>query len=183
MYKTLFALVAILSLNSTPLNAVEFGVGINLSGSGSTIYLPVNITENLRIEPYLSILKSTDKGGAQPTDYSSTIETNNFGLGLFYVKHISDNKNVIIGVSADYLRGKRNSISGGISTSDYKVRGYSIGPVLGVEYFPIPGLSIGGDVSWEYSKRFEHSQDLVNSDIYNTSSRTTTNATIKYYFE
>ncbi len=183
MYKTLFSLMAILSLSSTHLYAVEFGVGMNLSGSGNTIYLPVNISENIRLEPYLSAFKSTSKGGPLPTAYSNTFEVNFFGLGIFNIKHISGNKNVIIGMRAAYLRGKRNFISGGVSTSDYVVRGYSIGPVLGVEYFPISGLSIGGDVTWVFSKRFEHSQDSVNSDVYNSTSNTTTSATIKYYFE
>ncbi len=161
-----FATTLLLSLN---VNAAEYGFGATLNGESSTIYIPINITKEFRVEPYFSSFKQ------KPNEYSGPYRANQYGLGLFKVKEAPYNTNIIMGVRAAYTSGD----------SSGKFDGYSFGPVLGFEYYPIENFSVGADVSWQYTQmKYSGAPQYYGDDGYTTKYyRTTTSVFIKYYFK
>lgn len=166
MKKIIFIVTTLLlSLN---VNAAEFGFGATLDGDSTTIYIPINITKEFRVEPYFSSFKQ------KQSEFSGAYRANQYGFGLFKVKEAAHNTNIIMGVRAAYFSGDSNG----------KFDGYNFGPVLGFEYFPVKNFSVGADASWQYTQMEYSTSPVYYEDGGYTTKyyRTTTSVFIKYYF-
>lgn len=159
--KKLLTFAAIGILSSVEVFAADIGVGVDLNAGSNTIYVPINLSKEFRIEPYFSTQKTYDED-----DYS--YRYSKFGVGFFKVTEVADKTNLILGARAAYIDGHHS-----YDNSDFD--GYSVAPVLGFEYFPVKNISVGADVSIEYGK--------IDDDGYKSStSGTKTGLALKYYF-
>jgi len=160
--KKLLTFAAIGILTSVEAFAADVGVGVDVSAGNNTIYVPINISKEFRVEPYFSTYKNDDDDGF-------SYRQSKVGVGLFKVSEAAHNTNVYWGARAAYIDGHSD-----IDESKYD--GYSIAPVLGFEYFPVKNISVGADVSLEYTH-----VDRDNS-YDSSSSATKTSIGVKYYF-
>ncbi len=160
MKKSIFVTVLAI-LSATSAYAADFGVGVEVGEGRNAIYVPINVSEGFRIEPYFSNYKSE-----QGDDYNS--RQSELGLGLFRVSKLSDKTNLLLGARAAYAEN---------NFYDEDMDGYSVAPVLGFEYFPVNNISLGADVSYVYTKLEDD-----NSDDDLTTSRTKTAINVKFYF-
>lgn len=155
-------------LSAANLQAAEFGLGATLNSDASTIYIPINITKEFRLEPFIMSYKQNQ----DETSYqdANNYRMNQYGLGLFKVKEAANNTNIFMGARIAYFSGD----NGG------KFNGYTLAPVIGFEYFPVKNFSLGADAAWEYSHIT--SNDYYSDEYITKSYRTKTSIAFKYYF-
>ncbi|RYY76981.1 MAG: hypothetical protein EOO52_05680 [Gammaproteobacteria bacterium] len=160
MKKNIFvAFVSILSATSA--YAADFGLGVDIKDDAHTIYVPINVSEGFRIEPYFSNHKLSQD---DPFDSRES----ELGVGFFKVSEVAEKTNMVWGLRGSYIDGKYYHD---------EFDGYSVAPVLGLEYFPVSNVSVGADVSYSYRK--------VEGDSFSgnaTSSGTKTAVSVKFYF-
>jgi opacity protein-like surface antigen len=184
MKKILF--VAAVAAASSTSYAAEFGIGVGFV-EGGTIYFPINLANDIRVEPYLGF--STDEWKYR---YNNPIQNNNsqkytetsIGVGVFKILNQSDKLNLYIGgrLGIGSNEWKTSNSNPMLSDSKNKSSGYSISPVVGVEYFVVQNLSWGAEASIVYSNKNE--QSTYGHKSSNTRTETgVTIVTIRYYFE
>jgi hypothetical protein len=66
---------------ATPARSIELGIGVELARTSQTIYLPIKVSEDARVEPYIAHTKTSRTGSAAGEDFGSVI-----GIGLFCIK-------------------------------------------------------------------------------------------------
>lgn len=160
--KKLLAIAALASVASV--NAAEFGVGVNVGADNNRIYAPINLSENIRLEPYFSTYKAN-------SDDDYNYRSSQLGIGLFKIEKISNQTSVYWGARTAYIDGHDSD------GDDFD--GYSVAPVLGFEYFPVKNFSVGGDVALEYN----HIDSGSSGYAFDTnSSSTKTSVGVKFYF-
>jgi opacity protein-like surface antigen len=110
-----------------------------------SIYVPINVTPNFRLEPQLGILTVTqDTGGAGVTSTETSVVS--IGLGAFYLVAVAEQLDVYVGG-----RVVRTTFSQTLKTSgapDDKTEGNDLRviPALGGEYSLHPRFSIGAEI-------------------------------------
>lgn len=161
MKKLSLAIAALVSAVSV--NAADIGVGASIGTNDNTIYVPINVNENFRVEPYVSTYKVNDD------DYS--YRSSRLGVGLFKLEKTSSQTSVYWGARASYIDGR--------DSDDGDFDGYSIAPVLGFEYFPVKNFSVGGDVALEYT---DVDSDSDSYPFATQSTSTKTSVGVKFYF-
>jgi hypothetical protein len=144
-------------------NSADSGVGASIGTGDDTIYIPINLSESFRIEPYVSAYKVND------ADYS--YRRSRLGVGLFKLEKTSSQTSMYWGARASYIDGR--------DSDDGEFDGYSIAPVLGFEYFPVKNFSVGGDVALEY---IDIDSDSGDYPFATQSSSTKTSVGVKFYF-
>jgi hypothetical protein len=154
--KKLLTVAAIGLLSSLEVFAADVGLGVDLNSGSNTVYVPINLANGIRIEPYFSTYKYTNEN-----NYSYDYRVSTLGAGVFKVSEAANNTNIFWGARAGYIDGKSYD-------------GYSVAPVLGFEYYLVKNLSLGADVSLEY----EHINDVNDS----SSTKTKTSLGVKYFF-
>ena len=158
--KTTLSILALLSLatNQSQAEGTTIGIGAAVN-SDLTIYLPIT-TENLLIEPTLSLYssdsESTSSSSTSNISQSSNYKTLVIGLGVFKHSKVIDKTYIYFGARFGYIETERdNSYNVTISTSSVsegKEDGYFVAPTIGAEYFLTNNFSMGIDLSINYSK-------------------------------
>lgn len=207
MKKLLTSLVLVLLIAGSSFGQdykkVGFGIGttLNLSPgtldfqSIQTIRVPINISQNLRVEPYFGILGSDDKvtRKLEPTAFRKT-ETNSLiaGAGLFYVL-TQESGNFYLGVSASKYSSEDEVNDKGEDGTFHEAEeksGWIFSPTLGAEYYFSPSFSLGleagmgfmsGEIDYSVEENNEYSTykqefSQKSNDIY-----TFTTLTVKYF--
>lgn len=162
-----YLLFVVLMVSSFAGRAAEFGLGVALSGSGSGIFVPININEQWRVEPSLLYFESEARqfGGEFSNDFYS------WGVGVFRLWPSSDQVRTLAGV-----RVSRQ----GFSQKDLKADGHGIAPAVGFEYAVTPRLVVGAEAALEYVDL--DGEDAVGDPVRQTSTETRTAVTLKYFF-
>ncbi len=206
MTLAIFAVLSQTSAFSQENNLARFGIGVDFSGiknfffgSGSAIYLPVNLSAKFRLEPLVSIMQSKikEKRENATSGYSATLEENGLmyvdvGAGLFLMSKINKLR-LYYGTRLGYLRISSNSEdkkmpeSGSWVTTNKREEtqnGFYIGPSIGGEYSLTANLTLGAEAQTVYSaldgKR--ESKLIGNSDVTRSSITTRGLAFIRFYF-
>ncbi len=149
---------------TTCATAQETGVGVSVQGS-RTIYIPISISENLRIEPSISYDKYRTSG-------DSNYKSENYELltGIFQLKKHTDKTKLYYGARLGYAAEHYRS-----GDTDNHFEGYKVAPTMGLEYIVVDNLTVSGDVSFNYS-------NLNGNAKTRESTSTDTELAVRYYF-
>jgi hypothetical protein len=176
----------LLVLTASAQNAM-MGVGVGLektivqvSGGGSamdmssvdilpvdftTFSIPVLISGHASVEPEFGFVRSSTSHENSIGESESSFSILQLGLGMSGVKKV-ENLLYTFGIKAGISRVSSYSKSSG---SEYKMRqlNFHFGPVLGVEYFFVPKLSMGAQVGVSYIKIGDREidyDDIINEE-------------------
>ena len=170
------------------------GVGASFKSNEGFIYIPVHLTKNFMLEPFLRYEDAQrDFDGSK-----SSRESYSIGAGFFGVFTLTEKAQVYIGVRVAYVNESSRQpiatlvLSDGpfpvppvveTSTSKTDQDGYSIAPTLGFEYSLFDRLSIGGEVAWEITKLEGSTGSQETRLNYDSKfNKTTTNIILRFYF-
>jgi hypothetical protein len=124
---------------------VGFGENATISAVTPTIFLPINVSSRVRLEPEVGFgwVTSTSTGSSGRTSSLSTLHV---GAGAFGVAS-GDRHAIYYGARVAFLRYTQSSASDG-EPNDYTypaANGFFVAPTVGGEYFVSSGISIGGE--------------------------------------
>ncbi len=134
---------SILTCNVYADNNMKMGIGIN--HGANTIYLPLNIIENIQLEPEFSYYDYN----MEDDQYVHKNKRFSVGIGIFPKINL-ELFDFYYGLRAGYIKTDTYSRNG---------KGYYIAPTLGTEYFFTKRISIGGEAQLKYS---EVKGDIIN---------------------
>lgn len=144
-----------LALCSTSVLAADFGLGISARSNDGILYVPIDISKSLRIEPNVRYA-SSELSFSQDSDQEDTQEqdTLELGVGVFGIKQITDAAHVYYGGRIAYVDAQSTSTDvssfGQLLRSESNQDGYIIGPTVGFEYLFGQHFSVGGEVSYQF---------------------------------
>lgn len=161
-------LFVVLMVSSFAGRAAEFGLGVALSGNGSGIFVPINVSEQWRVEPSLEY----SKFNFSETDFDSSNEIYRLGVGVFRLWQSSEQVRTLVGVRVSY-----QSFS---QTRQFEVDGHGIAPTVGFEYAVTPSLVVGAEAALEYVDL--DGEDPLGRPVRQDSTETRTAVTLKYFF-
>ena len=123
---------------------VDAGVGISIESDDSTIYIPIDIGDSIRIEPGVRY-SETEIGKQLKADVLD------LSVGVFKLLPIRESIRLYFGgrlayVQAEILDNYPNDLFDSKSDED----GYRISPTLGFEYEVTERFSVGGEAEWFY---------------------------------
>ncbi len=162
--------------------AADVGLGMGVAQNSGTVYVPIEVSPVLRVEPYVSVYKA-DRDNATYKDVATLIT---LGAGVFGVQQAGEGVRVFAGARLAYVSRKSDQTT---DTYDNHARdtGMDLAPTIGFEYDLNKNLSIGGELGLAYSHLSGKTES--NSQAGNTkentkenSTRTFTTVTIKYHF-
>jgi len=159
----------------------KFGLGVKMV-NGTTMYLPISIKRNLRIEPEISFfLRNNDYD-----NYKSKYESLSLGIGIFKMTRI-ENLSTYHGLRFGYTKSSNNFEfvpTEQSSNRNNTQTGYFIAPVIGAEYSFAKRFSIGPEVSIKYSTA--NGENTSSDNINDSSSKSiilNTGVMVRYYFK
>jgi hypothetical protein len=117
------------------------GIGIGLTDgpffTGTEIFVPINVSPNLRIEPVIGIDRiDLDAGGGEASEFL-------IGAGVFWVNPIATQANIYVG--GRLALNFASFTDAGVNPDEEKRRDFFLGPALGGEWLPHPRIAIGAE--------------------------------------
>lgn len=182
-------IVFLLAFASAPgvVSAVEFGLGVTLesesSGGGNMLLVPIALSSTFLIEPfyYENSAKVTSFLGVSGDDIGFDISET--GVGLFYRSPIKESVNFYLGARGGY-RIQEYKYDSAVRETRENLYGYSVTPILGLQYQILPTLWLGGEAGWSYRKIEGKNSDSLSGDSKRSSEsdRTETRVVLRYLF-
>ncbi len=151
--------------------ALAAGVGVSADSDDQAVFIPIDVSERFRIEPYISYTDSEnsnksklyDLSGAEPvflgTFVNSTSTTSyTFAIGFFKKQMLAEQLQTYYGARIGIVNSENQQTNKSVSASgvegDKSIRkgetdGVLMAPVLGFEFFFIPKFSLGAEVAIE----------------------------------
>lgn len=169
--------------------AAEYGIGLSAKSDDSLIYVPIDITSRIRVEPSVRFSNTNSKSvsttpgffATYETTYRTKIDQKEFALGVFGLTSVTDSARLYYGLRAAYIDAQSTynieerytSPLTDISTRREKGSqdGYRLSPTLGFEYLINKHFSIGGEVEWFYLD-VDGEFKVTDSDISNPTTST-----------
>jgi len=172
-----YFILPILAITTLSTNAYSnFGLGFSLqSGNSNIVQMPINLSDNYLIEPFIAYSHSDVSHSYTQKDTSYTL-----GTGIFKRNKSFENSDIIYGVKLAYgvVDSRFESEGTGVSTiQDYNV--LTVSPTVGFEYFFNTTISIGGRVSLDYS---QYSGTVIGDKYDGNTLDTSTTLSLNYYF-
>ena len=189
------------------------GLGLNVSeslssfistalggnGGGATVYVPINLATNFRLEPLFSVLTISDQEESFDDDGETEViqetDTTLFGLGIgaFYMWQPGASTNLYGGGRLGFTYNEvenytedRRGTSVDTSTTTASRNIFSVGGVVGGEYFFTPYISLGGEVGLALSLAGDPEVDPSPNDNDDedttTTFATTSSVLLRFYF-
>jgi hypothetical protein len=194
MKRILLSLVAVAAVSQA--SAAEWGVGIGVGQNAGGIYVPVALSADVRVEPFVRYNESNFAASGVSSSQNSLLV---MGLGLFYARPLSEGLTAYLGGRFGYAKSRTNDryVAGvdpvtGVEQSQARTnnyKGFQLGPTVGVDYRFHKNLSLGGEVGLSYTKGKSSGQASyvygpnLNGPVNSTSKDTTTLLLIKYHFQ
>ncbi len=167
--------------------ASDYGVGVSTRSGNPSIYLPINISDKFRIEPVLAHYEysATSSG----TEYKS--KRTDLMLGFFGRTISSESISTYYGGRIGYSSNENGYVTE-FGVNETEEDGYIIEPIMGFEYHFINNLTLGGEVSFRYSK-FDGKTTVISNEDANgnrdgefksnsTTNTTVSNVVLRYIF-
>ncbi len=157
------------------------GLGVRINGDvGSTLYVPVKVNDAFMIEGTLSYLHfKNDAGVGNLSSYRTT--STEVGAGFFWLKSLGESTRLYAGPRVSY--GKASTVYGATPEQRADSKGWTVAPTLGVEYFPLRNISIGGEIGASYGHATGDRSDFTgNQSVKSTQASTVSSVILRYYF-
>jgi len=153
-------LLAALLLLPAIAHGADVGLGASLRDSDATLFVPIERTPAVRIEPFFSWYKEDEDGPG-----SGSLESLTAGLGMFRKFEIRDRAQVYLGGRVGFSQFKFRTSAG----PDQDSEGYTLEPTLGIEYRLVDQVAIAFEALAFY--RNSSGQGGTDSDSFGTSNR------------
>lgn len=150
----------------------DIGIGTSLSDYDKTIYIPINISESIRIEPSLRYAKIEYEYNFDNTSDIYNREEYEIGLGVFKKNQVSEKVNALVGLRMAY---QKYTFSGSEDST-----GYSFAPTLGFEYYFHEKVSIGTEIALRYDNTDNNQFNSNSADTESTNLDSSIN--IRFFF-
>jgi hypothetical protein len=143
-----------LALCSGSALAADFGVGISARSDDGFLYVPVNITSSLRIEPSVRYISNEQTFTQTFSEDSQETKQWELGVGVFGLKKVADAAHIYYGARFAYVDVQSTTVGEGsfglpvYGKTDQD--GYRIGPTVGFEYLFGGHFSVGGEASYMF---------------------------------
>jgi hypothetical protein len=197
MKKLTYILLMIVGILSNSTMAAEYGIGVGFGQNANTIYIPIKLSPDITLEPYITVGKDSSKStltAAPNYPYfnnatsSSSSSYAGYGLGVFAKRGVTDSGEIFGGARLAYVKSKQTDQSNGNTFTDQNITseytGYILAPTVGVEYFFQKNISMGAEVSAAYSNiKSKYDTPNYSTESRGTSTRTSTMISLRYYFK
>jgi len=135
---------------------IKFGLGFQFDGftPGTTVYVPIIISEKMNIEPFFRQRSYQSDDGTGSSKYTSTYSYTKYGVGLSfktYKNRIIFHKGFRIGIINYSSSRKYDQQSIYYSDEEVSYTGNFISFVLSAEYFFADSFSISGEITPIYT--------------------------------
>jgi hypothetical protein len=118
----------------------RFGLGVGLTDgplfTGTEIFVPINVTPNLRVEPFFGI-------DSEDTDINGEFSQRLFGVGVFWVNPLAAQAQLYAGGRLAFVF--TDAKDPGPTPDEFERRDSFIGAALGGEYLPHPRIALGAE--------------------------------------
>ena len=194
-------LACICVLSFPLLAAADFGIGASFQSDQAGVHVPIRITERILLEPFIRHSNLESEVSSEDTTFppgTTSIEGLDVGTGLFGSFDVAPNMSFYIGARAAYVYEKFESDSLIISSiplqglqpprQKSELDGFTIAPGLGFQYFIIDRVSLGAEVSWEYTdvsgfvNTIDTSGNQTRLDTESRRTGTRTDVVLRFYF-
>lgn len=136
----------------------DYGIGVSAKSDNSLLYFPIDVTANLRVEPFLRLLSSDSTQridfGGEVTTFRSESDQVEGGAGLFGLAVPKESVRLYYGARASYFDGDSHS-----TQSRSSFYGYRITPTVGFEYLFNSRFTLGGEVGYFFES--EHTDSRI----------------------
>jgi hypothetical protein len=167
MKKCLFAVLLCVSASSS--FAADFGLGVSAKTNDGWIYVPIDLSAHVRLEPSVRYGRSKSHSSyvnegsifspAQTANHSESHQTE-VGLGLFGVSPLGTAVKFYYGARAAYIDGEGRNDYTNVYDAFYQTEetvrqsfdGYRLAPTLGIQYALTEHFSLGAEASLAYEK-------------------------------
>ena len=123
---------------------IDAGVGISIESDDSTIYIPIDIGDSIRIEPGVRY-SETEIGSQLKADVLD------LSVGVFKLLPIRESIRLYFGGRLAYVQAEvEQDYSDDVFDGKSEEDGYRISPTLGFEYQVTERFSVGGEAEWFY---------------------------------
>ncbi len=171
-----------------------------INASPIMFYVPININNNFRLEPSFGLFTMNNSNtstptypGAFPTTNTNNGSTVTIGLRAVYLSSLSKSFGLYFGPRIDFSfissssgNSQFNTINGNnilvTTNTDLTETDINVGGVFGAEYFPVSHISLGGEVSFNYTKFGNPNTKYTTDPPQPSSVYTTTTETTQYSF-
>jgi len=167
---------------SMPAQAAEVGLGVALYENSGTVFLPIDIGDGLRIEPYFT--NRTQRLSDSSTQYNRTVYTT-LGVGAMGLWPLADNTRFLAGTRLGFHRMRSHTEYTSSTPRDTSAAGFVLAPMVGFEYLVTKKLAVGIEASYAYSRLKGHADDYFSSgrlDTKQTDAGTSTSVTLRFFF-
>lgn len=137
------------------------GVGITVPDVG--LLLPINVSDHVRIEPYLLFYSlRADFPVSSDTTWSSHTR---LGVGIFSVTRPTETVRIYVGPRFGLLWGSESVNGPTIGKNTVDNSGWFAGAAIGGEYSPVARISVGGEARVEYLHTSTSSSGAATADV------------------
>ena len=154
------------------------GIGASVQSDEYTVYLPINISEKNRLEPFVGYKKTDIKKSSN--GYSGTQKSKNIYLGMGYF-HFSKVKGKLFsyyGGKVAYIETESSDVN-----SEVSLDGYMLSPIVGLEYRFTDKFYIGCDVGFIYERLTgDYTKNGYTTNIEQDKTYTDTQVILRYMF-
>lgn len=180
--------LAVLACNAF---AADFGLGVSVESNDAWIYVPVDVSPTLRVEPNIRYVESESEIQSESDFFGPQFTTNEshsleIGIGVFGLTSVLESVRAYYGARVAYIDSEfeitsRDDFSE--ISQKQSAEGYRISPTIGFEYQFNRRFSIGGEAAWYY-------QDIdIDNDAGSATAKadieqngTETNLIFRYFF-
>jgi hypothetical protein len=169
--------------------AAEWGVGVGFGENAGGVYVPVALSADVRVEPFVAYSESNY---ASNNGFSARSTALTAGTGLFHTRALGDGLTAYLGGRLGYLTYQTRESSGLIFAEGQpgpafvrKGKGFQVVPTVGVDYRFHKALSLGGEVGLSYTRAKLNVGSSYGGDqqANSTSKDTVTRLLMKYHFQ
>ncbi|MCH8013168.1 MAG: outer membrane beta-barrel protein [Candidatus Marinimicrobia bacterium] len=143
--------------------------------SAPEIFITINVSPKLRLEPGIAFFQSSSGNG----DFKSSSKSFSIGLGIFPMT-LKDGINLYYGARLGLIRTSSEYSFNGSDSEEMSAGGFFIAPTVGGEYFLNSSFTLGGEAQLRYASFTK--EDGIDEE--GTSSTTSTRALLflRFYF-
>jgi len=174
--------------------AENLGLGVSIKSNDASIYLPINVHEEFRVEPFISYSSYDGRENEEGLEisYKNNYSNLNFGIGFFKIQALKEQISAYYGLRSSYTKNEQsfNRIEESNKYGNEKeTSGYTVSPIIGFEYSIINDLLVGFEAEWWFSDlegkevtSYGEPVDDIKTNIKNKSQGTNTRVTVRYFF-
>lgn len=168
-------------------SAGDLGLGVSMKTGEDTLFLPYRISERLMVEgkAWHGHTASSSQTPGIGTD-SQTWDSLGLGMGLLWRRPLGESLSMYGGPRLGYqsVRNHFNNPGGPGWFTETRLHGWTLTPSVGVEYFPVKHLSLGGEVGYEMTRMtgISDQNGMPSTTLKSTSTSTVTSLILRYYF-